>query len=341
MATKSPVDQVPTVLSHLRLPIFCAPMFLVSYPRLVLAQCRSGVIGSFPVLNARPPELLRDWLQELQESLLIPLPDATWPVAPFAVNLNVNDANTRLEQDMRTCLDARVPIFVTSLRAPPRELVSAAHAYGGMVFHDVVSLRHAEKALHAGVDGLILVAAGAGGHGGTLSPFALLNEVRAIFDGPLVLSGAIATGGDVFAARAMGADLAYVGSRFIATEESDAPQAYKQAVVASSADDIVYSDYFSGVKANYLRHSIEAAGLDPYAIGGTRAPAGYVGPATGAEAAKRWKDIWAAGHGVGSIRDVPPVAALIDRMHVEYLRASDRMAAESLPAFRHSHSQTS
>lgn len=341
MAAKLPVERVSTMLSHLRLPVFCAPMFLVSYPRLVLAQCRAGVIGSFPVLNARPPELLRDWLQELQESLLTPVPDAAWPVAPFAVNLNVNDANLRLEQDTRTCLDAQVPIFVTSLRAPPRELVTAVHAYGGMVFHDVVSLRHAEKALHAGVDGLILVAAGAGGHGGTLSPFALLNEVRAIFDGPLVLSGAIATGGDVFAARAMGADLAYVGSRFIATEESDAPQAYKGAVVASAAADIVYSDYFSGVKANYLRHSIEAAGLDPYVLGGTRAPVGYVGPATSAEAAKRWKDVWAAGHGVGSIREVLPVAALVERMHAEYRRASERMAAEPLAADRHSHRHTS
>jgi len=301
-------------------------MFTVSYPSLVSAQCRAGIVGAFPVLNARPPELLRDWLQRLQEELATAAgPRPGLRPAPFAVNLNVNDANVRLAQDMQECLDARVPIFITSLRAPPSDLVEAVHAYGGIVLHDVISLRHAEKALQAGVDGLILVAAGAGGHGGTLSPFAFLAEVRRIFDGPIALSGAISSGADVLTARAMGADLAYMGTRFIATRESEADEDYKRTLLEARASDVVYTDYFSGVHANYLRQSIEAAGLDPVRLRKPDGAPGYFGIASAAARPRNWKDIWAAGHGVGAVNDAPDVADLVDRLEAEYERAAERL----------------
>lgn len=317
---------LPPLLRDLRLPVIAAPMFTVSYPPLVSAQCRAGIVGSFPVLNARPAELLRDWLHQLQEELAAaPGPRPGSRPAPFAVNLNVNDANVRLAQDMRVCLDARVPIFITSLRAPPRELIEAVHGYGGLVLHDVVSLRHAEKALQAGVDGLILVAAGAGGHGGTLSPFAFLAEARRLFDGPIALSGAIASGADVLAARAMGADFAYIGTRFVATEESEASEGYKRTLLAARASDVVYTDFFSGVPANYLRQSIEAAGLDPAGLRKPDGAPGYFGIASAAARPRNWKDIWAAGHGVGAIDDLPGVAQLVDRLEAEYEQAGARM----------------
>lgn len=329
MPTTHPRSGLPLPLRDLRLPIIAAPMFTVSYPSLVSAQCRAGIVGAFPVLNARPPELLRDWLQRLHEELAstsaTPGPRPGLRPAPFAVNLNVNDANVRLAQDMRECLDARVPIFITSLRAPPRELVEAVHAYGGIVLHDVISLRHAEKALEAGVDGLILVAAGAGGHGGTLSPFAFLAEVRRIFDGPIALSGAISSGADVLSARTMGADLAYMGTRFIATRESEAGEDYKRTLLEARASDIVYTDYFSGVHANYLRQSIETAGLDPVHLRKPDGAPGYFGIASAAARPRNWKDIWAAGHGVGAVDDAPNVADLVDRLEAEYERAAERL----------------
>ncbi len=255
---------LPEILQNLALPVVASPMFIVSYPELVLAQCKAGIVGSFPALNAREPQILEDWLSRIGEELAsfkAANPDAV--VGPLAVNQIVHQSNQRLEHDVRVCVEHRVPIFITSLRAPPKEVLDAVHSYGGIVLHDVINLRHANKALEAGVDGLILVAAGAGGHAGTLSPFALVGEVRKIFDGPIVLSGSIANGGSILAAQAMGADLAYIGTRFIASSEANASDAYKQAIVDASANDIIYSNLFTGVSGNYIRQSIVNAGLDP------------------------------------------------------------------------------
>ena len=305
---------VPAALRKgLALPAICAPMFIVSNPDLVISQCRGGLIGSFPALNARPPELLDAWLTRIRAELADD-PEA----AAFAVNQIVHQSNERLEHDMALCVKHEVPLIITSLRAPDA-IVPRVHAYGGLVFHDVISVRHAEKALEAGVDGLILVCAGAGGHAGTLSPFALVGEIRKFYAGPIVLSGAITSGSAILAAQAMGADFAYIGTRFIATREANAQEAYKQCLVDSAAVDVVYTPYFTGVHGNYLRKSIEAAGLDPENLPVKDKDAMDFGSAAGA--AKAWKDIWGAGQGVGTIDDIPPVAELIARMKQEYRAA--------------------
>lgn len=305
---------IPAALrKNLRLPAIGAPMFIVSGPELVIAQCRSGIIGAFPALNARPAEMLDTWLTQIGAALAAD-PEA----APFAVNQIIHPSNTRLEQDLALCVKHRVPLVITSLSAPTA-IVPQVHAYGGLVFHDVISVRHAEKALAAGVDGLILVCAGAGGHAGTLSPFALAGEIRRFYDGPLALSGAIADGRAILAAQALGADFAYIGTRFIATGEANAAPAYKQALLAAAAADIVYTPYFTGVHGNYLRQSISAAGLDPDNLPVRDKRAMDFGAA--AEGAKAWRDIWGAGQGVGAIDAVLPAADVIARLREEYLAA--------------------
>lgn len=325
---------LPSCFQGLRLPVMAAPMFTVSYPELVLAQCRAGIIGSFPALNARPAELLADWLSQLADGLRESA-DAAQKPAAYAVNLIVNNSNSRLEKDIRTCIDHKVPVFITSLRAPPRELIDEAHAYGGIVVHDVVNRRHAEKALEAGVDGLILVAAGAGGHAGMLSPFALLGEIRTFYDGLIGLSGAISTGSGILAAQAMGADFAYIGTRFIATVEAQAAEAYKATLLEARAGDIVYTNHFTGVHGNYLKQSIVKAGLDPLQLGRNDGKPAYIGPASRSEnpdAAKTWKDIWGAGQGVGMVNDIPHVAELIERMADEYFSALRKLQTNAVPA---------
>ncbi|AKC69199.1 NAD(P)H-dependent flavin oxidoreductase [Pandoraea oxalativorans] len=312
---------LPKILQNLALPVVASPMFIVSYPELVLAQCKAGIVGSFPALNAREPQILEDWLSRITEELAsykAANPDAV--VGPLAVNQIVHQSNQRLEHDVRVCVEHRVPIFITSLRAPPREVLDAVHSYGGIVLHDVINLRHANKALEAGVDGLILVAAGAGGHAGMLSPFALVGEVRKIFDGPIVLSGSIANGGSILAAQAMGADLAYIGTRFIASTEANASDTYKQAIVDASANDIVYTNLFTGVSGNYIRQSILNAGLDPENLPTADKTA------MNFSKAKAWKDIWGAGQGVGLMDDVRPAAEIIARLKQEYDDARKRLA---------------
>ncbi|AIO76897.1 NAD(P)H-dependent flavin oxidoreductase [Burkholderia multivorans] len=313
---------LPAVLQNLTLPVIASPMFIVSYPELVLAQCKAGIVGSFPALNARPAELLDEWLTQIQSELAAyksSHPDAV--IGPIAVNQIVHQSNVRLEHDVRVCVDHKVPIFITSLRAPAREIVDAVHSYGGIVLHDVINLRHAQKALEAGVDGLILVAAGAGGHAGTTSPFALVGEVRRIFDGPIVLSGAIANGGSILAAQAMGADLAYMGTRFIATQEAHAVEDYKRAILNAKSSDIIYTNLFTGVHGNYIRESIEKAGLDPEALPESdKSKMNF-----GGDKAKAWKDIWGAGQGVGLMDDLPSVGALVERLKSEYDAAKARL----------------
>lgn len=306
---------------NLRLPVICAPMFIVSNPDLVIAQCKSGVIGSFPALNARPQDLLDDWLLRIKREL------ADDPAAaPFAVNQIIHPSNTRLEHDMALCVKHEVPLIITSLSAPT-QIVPAVHAYGGQVFHDVISVRHAEKAIEAGVDGLILVCAGAGGHAGTLSPFALVGEIRKFWDGPIALSGAIANGDAILAAQAMGADFAYIGTRFIATDEANAVPGYKQALVEAAAADVVYTPYFTGVHGNYLKQSIVASGLDPANLPQRDKSAMNFGAAVADAGPKAWKDIWGAGQGVGRIDDIRPAAAVIARLGEEYAAARARLAA--------------
>jgi nitronate monooxygenase len=312
------------LFAELRAPVIGAPMFLVSGPRLVIEQCKAGVIGSFPALNARPQEQLDAWLTEIEDALARHRADNPGAVvAPFAVNLIVNAANKRLEHDFEVCAKHKVPIVITSLQAP-RDIAKRVHDYGGIVFHDVVRVRHAEKALEAGVDGIILVCGGAGGHAGRLNPFALTNEVRRIFDGPLVLAGAITDGKGVLAAQAMGCDAAYMGTRFIATEESLASAAYKQMLVASNAEDVVYTPFFSGVHGSYLKASIRNAGLDPDNLPVETAEA-KLQYRTRDERPKTWKDIWGAGQGVGNIDAVLPTRALVDRIVQEYEAAKRRM----------------
>lgn len=302
---------------RLALPVIGAPMFIVSGPELVIAQCKAGVVGSFPALNARPADALDGWLTRIETELAAFADEHPGkPVAPFAVNQIVHASNVRLVDDMKACARHRVPIIITSLR-PPNEVVRAAHDWGGVVFHDVISVRHAEKALEAGVDGLILVCAGAGGHAGQLSPFALVQEVRAFYDGPIILSGAIATGRAVLAAQAAGADLAYVGTRFIATKEANADPRYKAMLVESAASDIVYSSLFTGVLGNYLKPSIVAAGLDPDAL----PDADKSKMDFGAASAKAWRDIWGSGQGLGAISDAPTVGELVARMTRDYADA--------------------
>jgi nitronate monooxygenase len=314
---------LPKVLQNrLTLPAIGAPLFIISNPKLVVAQCTAGIVGTFPSLNARPAEQLEGWLKDISAALTAW--DAAHPEqksAPYAVNLIVHRSNTRLEHDLALCAKYRVPVVITSLGARP-EVNAAIHAYGGVVLHDVINNGFALKAVEKGADGLIAVAAGAGGHAGTLSPFALVQEIREWFSGPLVLSGAIATGGAILAAQACGADLAYIGSAFIATEEANASSAYKQALVEGSAADIVYSSLFTGVHGNYLRASIKAAGLDPDHL-----PEGDVTTMNFHEgAAKAWKDIWGAGQGIGAIKSVLPAFDLVARLRHEYV-AAKKMAA--------------
>jgi len=309
---------VPAVLKgRLSLPVIGSPMFIVSGPELVIAQCKAGIVGSFPALNARPAEVLEQWLQRITSELddyRAKNPDK--PVAPFAVNQIVHQSNDRLQHDVEMCVKYKVPIVITSLRAP-NEVVDAIHSYGGIVLHDVINIRHAKKALEAGVDGLILVCAGAGGHAGTLSPFALVSEVRQFFDGPIALSGSIAHGRQILAAQAMGADFAYMGTRFIATQEANAAGEYKQMLIDSAANDIVYSSLFTGVHGNYLKKSIAKAGMDPDNLPEADKSTMSFGSG-GSSKSKAWRDIWGAGQGVGVIADSPPVGDLVARLKREY-----------------------
>ncbi len=302
---------LPALLrDRLTLPLIASPMFIVSQPSLVIAQCKAGVVGSFPSLNARPSGVFEEWLRLLNHEL-------TDQDAPFAVNLIVHKTNARLEEDLALCVKYRVPIVITSLGARA-DVNEAVHSYGGIVLHDVINKFFARKAIEKGADGLIAVAAGAGGHAGTLSPFALVEEIRTWFDGPLVLSGAIATGRSIAAARMMGADLAYMGSAFIATDEANANQNYKQMIVDSSAGDIIYSDYFTGVLGNYLRPSITAAGFDADNL----PRASDMDIASMAEEDKKaWRDIWGAGQGIGAVRKIQPAAILIQELKAQYQAA--------------------
>ena len=316
--------------NQMALPVIGAPMFIVSNPDLVIAQCLSGVIGSFPALNARPAEALETWIEKIQTALHEHRrAHPGHQVAPFAVNQIIHQTNDRLEHDLEVCVRHRVPMIITSLRAPT-DVVKEIHAYGGVVFHDVISIRHAQKALEAGVDGLILVCAGAGGHAGTLSPFALVREVRRFFDGPIALSGSITDGFGVLAAEALGADFAYVGTRFIATREANAVDGYKQMILDSAAVDIVYTPFFSGVHGNYLKSSIAAQGLDPDNLPTADKKAmNFAGTRV-----KAWKDIWGAGQGVGNIDDVPSARALIERLCGEYAQAKARLLGEPYDPMR-------
>ena len=315
---------LPNALAErLRLPLIGSPMFIVSTPDLVIAQCRAGIIGSFPALNARPQALLRDWLERIRDELAQAETNGEAP-APYAVNQICHRSNDRLLDDLALCVEYRVPLIITSLQLS-RDVVDAVHDYGGLVFHDVINVRHADKAIEAGVDGIIAVCAGAGGHAGELSPFALTKEIRARFDGTIVLAGAITSGADVLAARAMGADLAYMGTRFIATREANAVAGYKDMIVSSQADDIVYTSLFSGVRGNYLKGSVHNIGLDPEALPEADKSTMNFGSGGNTDA-KAWVDIWSAGQGVGGIDDVPPVSALIDRLHDEYTAAQVRLA---------------
>jgi nitronate monooxygenase len=312
---------IPEVLrGHLRLPVIGAPMFIVSTPRLVLAQCKAGIVGSFPALNARPASQLDDWLAQITEELAaFQRVNPHAKVAPYAVNQIVHSSNNRLEEDVGLCVKHKVPIIITSLR-PPAEVVAAVHGYGGIVFHDVINLRHAEKAAAQGVDGIIAVCAGAGGHAGLLSPFALVKQIREVYPGAIILSGAMSSGADVLATRALGADLAYLGTRFIATEEGNAPPEYKQMLIDSAAEDIVYTSLFSGVNGNYLRGSVVSAGLDPDHL--PEADKAKMNFGTGGNtAAKAWRDIWSAGQSVSGIHEVESVEALVARMEGEYAAA--------------------
>jgi nitronate monooxygenase len=316
---------IPSVLrDRLRLPIVGAPMFIVSTPKLVLAQCQAGIVGSFPALNARPASQLEDWLSEITETLdSMRRANPAARIAPFAVNQIVHSSNDRLEHDVAVCVKHRVPIIITSLR-PPAEVVSAVHAYGGIVFHDVINLRHAEKAAAQGVDGIIAVCAGAGGHAGVLSPFALVKQIREIYAGTIILSGAMSTGADVLAAEALGADLAYIGTRFIASEEANASAEYKRMLIDSTAEEIVYTPLFSGVAGNYLRASVVKAGLDPEKL--QSADKSKMNFSGGNTELKAWRDIWSAGQSVSGIHDVTGVPAIVDRMFMEYQSARLRVA---------------
>ncbi|MBD9649237.1 nitronate monooxygenase [Ensifer sp. ENS09] len=322
---------LPPILSGTtRLPVVGAPLFIISNPQLTIAQCKAGVIGAFPALNARPQSQLDEWLAEITETLADH--DAKNPgrrAAPFAVNQIVHKSNARLEQDLMLCVKYKVPVVISSLGAVP-EVNAAIHSYGGIVLHDVINNRHANSAIRKGADGLIAVAAGAGGHAGTLSPFALVQEIRSWFDGPLLLSGAIATGGAILAAQAMGADMAYIGSPFIATEEARASDAYKQMIVDSNAADIVYSNYFTGIHGNYLKPSISAAGMDPENLPEADPSKMDFGAAT--DGAKAWKDIWGCGQGIGAVKEVTSVARMVDRLEREYDAARTRLGLHPTPA---------
>ncbi|UDG76519.1 nitronate monooxygenase [Achromobacter sp. 77] len=304
---------------QIRLPVIGAPMFLVSGPQLVVAQCAAGIIGTFPSLNARPQEQLHAWITRIEDGLAARrLAAPSEKVAPYGVNLIVHPSNPRWQGDLAICAERRVPLLITSLHAP-EAVVKVAHAYGGLVFHDVTTVRHAKRALDAGADGLILVAAGAGGHAGQINPIALVNEIRAFYDGPLALSGCISHGKDILAAQVLGCDFAYMGTRFIATQESLAGDAYREMVMAAQAADVTYTPYFSGVPANYLSESILAAGLDPVVL----ASNGVAPPANMDKSSqpKAWKDVWSAGQGVGAVQEVLAVAELVAQLEGEYLGA--------------------
>jgi nitronate monooxygenase len=317
---------LPPLLQQLRLPVVGSPLFIISNPDLVIAQCKAGIVGSFPALNARPEPVLEEWLQRITEELdrhNQENPDS--PAAPFAVNQIVHGSNARLEYDVEMCVKYKVPIMITSLGA--KEWVNeAAHSYGGITLHDIINNRFAKKAVEKGADGLIAVATGAGGHAGTQSPFALIQEIREWFDGPLLLSGSIATGDAVLAAQAMGADLAYIGSAFIATDEANADEAYKKAIVDCGADDIVYSNLFTGVWGNYLRPSIESAGLDPDNLPVSDPTAMNFGSGGNTDA-KAWKDIWGSGQGIGAVKTTGPAADYVDSLYREYQAARARVLA--------------
>nr|MBF0685208.1 nitronate monooxygenase [Pseudomonas sp.] len=317
------MSKLPEVLRKSRLPIICSPLFIISNPKLVIAQCIAGTIGSMPALNARPAELLDDWLAEITEGLEAwnrAHPDL--PAAPYAINQIVHKSNDRLDSDMALCEKYKVPLIITSLGAR-EELNQAVHGWGGIVMHDVINDAFARKAIQKGADGLIAVAAGAGGHAGIKSPFALVQEIREWFDGPLALSGSIGDGASVLGALAMGADFAYIGSAFIATEEANAPEAYKQAIVDANSDDIVYSNLFTGVHGNYLAPSIRAAGLDPDNLP-TSDPSKMN---FGTNRVKPWKDVWGSGQGIGSVKSVVPVSELVGRLEREMDSASKRLRA--------------
>jgi nitronate monooxygenase len=320
---------LPAALQHLRLPVIGSPLFIASGPALVIEQCKAGIVGSFPALNARPAEMLDKWLNDIQQALAAHRtahPDAV--IGPIAVNQIVHQSNDRLAHDVEVCVKHRIPIIISSLRAPPKEMLDAIHSYGGIVLHDVISIRHAQKALEAGVDGLILVASGAGGHAGGLSPFALVGEVRKFFNGPIALSGSIANGDAILAAQAMGADFAYIGSRWLATQEANTSEDYRQAIVESSAADIVYTNLFTGVPGNYLKKSIVNAGLDPDNLPQADKSAMNFASSTGAKA---WRDIWGAGQGVGLMHDVPTVAEVVARLEREYVAARERVNGAGYP----------
>jgi len=317
---------LPPILQQLRLPIIGSPLFIISNPDLVIAQCKAGIVGSFPALNARPEPVLEEWLKRITEELdrhNQENPDS--PAAPFAVNQIVHGSNPRLEYDVEMCVKYKVPIMITSLGA--KEWVNeAAHSYGGITLHDIINNRFAKKAIEKGADGLIAVATGAGGHAGTQSPFALIQEIREWFNGPLLLSGSIANGDAVLAAQAMGADLAYIGSAFIATDEANATEGYKQAIVDCGADDIVYSNLFTGVWGNYLRPSIESAGLDPDNLP-VSDPTKMAFGSGGNTDAKAWKDIWGSGQGIGAVKTTGPAAQYIDKLYDVYQAARARVLA--------------
>ncbi len=322
---------LPPCLQNLRLPAVGAPMFIVSNPDLVLAQCKAGIVGAFPALNAREDKgddiELDRWLKRITEDLdRYNQADPDRPAAPYAVNQIVHRSNARLERDIEICVKWKVPIWITSLGAR-KEVYEAAHSYGAIGLHDVINDRFARKAVEKGADGLIAVAAGAGGHAGTLSPFALVQEIRAWFDGPLLLSGAIATGDAILAAEAMGADLAYIGSAFIATEEANAVEAYKKMIANCAADDILYTSYFTGVLGSYLRPSIAAQGLDPDSL--PARDASTMNFSSGSSKPKSWKDIWSAGQGIGAVHDIVTAAQLVDRLEAEYQAARTRLLAQT------------
>lgn len=315
------MSKLPAVFQQLKFPVIASPLFIISNPKLVIAQCKAGVVGSMPALNARPAEQLEEWLVEITEALEAhnrAHPDK--PAAPYAINQIVHKSNDRLEHDMAMCVKYKVPIIITSLGAR-EDVNAAAHSYGGIVLHDIINNKFAKKAIEKGADGLVAVAAGAGGHAGVKSPFALIQEIREWFDGPIALSGAIANGGAILSAQAMGADFAYIGSAFIATEEARAAEEYKQAIVEASSDDIIYSNLFTGVHGNYLAPSIRNAGLDPENLPESDASKMNFG----GDAKKAWKDIWGCGQGIGAVKAVLPTADLVARLQREYEEARARL----------------
>ena len=318
----------PGLAERLTLPLIGAPMFIASTPELVVEQCKAGIIGAFPALNARPASMLEEWLLRIRGELdEYSRANPAAKVAPFAVNQIAHASNDRLVHDVEVCVRHEVPLIITSLR-PPREIVEAVHSYGGLLFHDVISLRHARKAAEQGVDGIIAVCAGAGGHAGGASPFALLREIRSFFGGTIILSGAMTSGADVFAALALGADMAYIGTRFLATTEANVPPQYKQMIVDSSSDEVVYTSLFTGVKGNYLKRSVAAAGLDPDNLPEADKSAMDFGSG-GNTGKKAWRDIWSAGQGVGNIHETLPTRELVARMREEFDAARNRLCASS------------